>query len=83
MQAIAGIHFNYSFSPEFFQSYRELMSPTEADSMSFMDTHYMGYNAKCFENMAGLIPYLFGASATVCKSFMHDYHEHNLEEFDD
>ena len=30
-----------------------------------------------------LVTYLFGASATVCKSFMQDYHEHNLEEFDD
>ena len=82
MQAIAGIHFNYSFSPEFFQSYRELMSPTEADSMSFMDTHYMGLTRNVLR-YGWLIPYLFGASATVCKSFMHDYHEHNLEEFDD
>jgi glutamate--cysteine ligase len=30
-----------------------------------------------------IIPYLFGASASVCKSFMKDYHEHDLEEFDD
>jgi glutamate--cysteine ligase len=29
-----------------------------------------------------LLPYLFGASSSVCKSFMKDYHEHDLQEFD-
>ena len=82
MQAIAGIHFNYSFSLEFWQSYRELISPTDTDSKDFMDIHYMGLTRNVLR-YGWLIPYLFGASATVCKSFMHDYHEHNLEEFDD
>ena len=82
MQAIAGIHFNYSFSLEFWQSYRELISSTDTDSKSFMDVHYMGLTRNVLR-YGWLIPYLFGASATVCKSFMHDYHEHNLEEFDD
>ena len=82
MQAIAGIHFNYSFSLEFWQSYRELISPTDTESKGFMDIHYMGLTRNVLR-YGWLIPYLFGASATVCKSFMHDYHEHNLEEFDD
>ena len=82
MQAIAGIHFNYSFSLEFWQSYRELIAPTDTDSKGFMDVHYMGLTRNVLR-YGWLIPYLFGASATVCKSFMHDYHEHNLEEFDD
>ena len=82
MQAIAGIHFNYSFSLEFWQSYRGLISPTDTDSKGFMDIHYMGLTRNVLR-YGWLIPYLFGASATVCKSFMHDYHEHNLEEFDD
>lgn len=82
MQAIAGIHFNYSFSLEFWQSYRELISPKDTDSKGFMDVHYMGLTRNVLR-YGWLIPYLFGASATVCKSFMHDYHEHNLEEFDD
>ena len=82
MQAIAGIHFNYSFSLEFWQSYREVISKTDTDSKGFMDDHYMGLTRNVLR-YGWLIPYLFGASATVCKSFMHDYHEHNLEEFDD
>ena len=82
MQSIAGIHFNYSFSAEFWQSYRELMSPDDSDSKSFIDLNYMGLTRNVLR-YGWLIPYLFGASATVCKSFMHDYHEHNLEEFDD
>jgi glutamate--cysteine ligase len=30
-----------------------------------------------------LIPYLFGASASICKSFLEDYHQNKLEEFDE
>ena len=82
MQSIAGIHFNYSFSSEFWQSYRELISPEDNDSKGFMDLHYMGLTRNVLR-YGWLIPYLFGASATVCKSFMHDYHEHTFEEFDD
>ena len=81
MQAIAGIHFNYSFSMDFWQAYRDLMSPDKS-LRSFIDYHYMGL-ARNVLRYGWIITYLFGASASVCKSFMKDYHEHNLEEFDD
>ena len=81
MQAIAGIHFNYSFSLDFWQAYRDLMSP-DMSLRSFIDCHYMGL-ARNVLRYGWIIPYLFGASASVCKSFMKDYHEHDLEEFDD
>jgi len=42
MQAIAGIHFNYSFSMDFWNSYRELIAPSsKVDSQNFMSPHYM------------------------------------------
>ena len=83
MQAIAGIHFNYSFSIEFWNSYRELIAPlSKVNSQKFMSHHYMGLTRNVLR-YGWLVTYLFGASATVCKSFMQDYHEHNLEEFDD
>ena len=81
MQAIAGIHFNYSFSLNFWQAYRDLMSP-DMSVRNFIDCHYMGL-ARNILRYGWIIPYLFGASASVCKSFMKDYHEHDLEEFDD
>ena len=81
MQAIAGIHFNYSFSLDFWQAYRDLMSP-DMSVRNFIDCHYMGL-ARNVLRYGWIIPYLFGASASVCKSFMKDYHEHDLEDFDD
>ena len=83
MQAIAGIHFNYSFSMDFWKSYREILAPlSKVDSKKFISHHYMGLTRNVLR-YGWLVTYLFGASATVCKSFMQDYHEHNLEEFDD
>jgi len=81
MQAIAGIHFNYSFSLNFWQAYRDLMSP-DMSVRNFIDCHYMGL-ARNILRYGWIIPYLFGASASVCKSFMKDYHKHDFEEFDD
>ena len=83
MQAIAGIHFNYSFSLEFWESYQKtIASESKLDSKRFMSRHYMALTRNVLR-YGWLVTYLFGASATVCKSFMQDYHEHNLEEFDD
>jgi len=83
MQAIAGIHFNYSFSLEFWESYRQVIAPqSKVGSKRFISHHYMGLTRNLLR-YGWLVTYLFGASATVCKSFMQDYHDHNLEEFDD
>ena len=83
MQAIAGIHFNYSFSLEFWDSYQKTIAPKiKVDAKRFVSRHYMGLTRNVLR-YGWLITYLFGASATVCKSFMQDYHDHNLEEFDD
>ena len=83
MQAIAGIHFNYSFSLEFWESYRQVIVPkSKVDTKRFISHHYMGLTRNVLR-YGWLITYLFGASATVCKSFLQDYHDHNLEEFDD
>jgi len=83
MQTIAGIHFNYSFSLEFWESYQKTIAPkSKVNSKRFISRHYMGLTRNILR-YGWLVTYLFGASATVCKSFMQDYHDHNLEEFDD
>jgi glutamate--cysteine ligase len=81
MQTIAGIHFNYSFSQGFWQEYHSLSS-TEHSIREFIDESYMGI-ARNIIRYGWLIPYLFGASPAVCKSFLEGYHDHTLQEFND
>lgn len=67
MQAIAGIHFNYS-PPQ-------AMWPTLAsalgleDGRAFRDARFMGM-LRTLKSTNWLIAYLFGASPAVCKSFL-------------
>jgi glutamate--cysteine ligase len=81
MQTIAGIHFNYSFSPDYWQAYQQLIAP-DTPMQFFIDEHYMALTRNVLR-FGWLISYLFGASAAVCKSFLKDYHKHNLHEFDE
>jgi len=68
MQAISGIHFNYSLPEDFWPVYQKIEnnnSPAEEFiSKSYMD---MIRNLKRF---GWLILYLFGASPAICKSFL-------------
>jgi glutamate--cysteine ligase len=69
MQVIAGVHFNYSFSDGFWSMYQEI-EKDKLQRKSFISNQYM-----CLiRNMlryGWLIPYLFGASPAVCRSFLH------------
>jgi glutamate--cysteine ligase len=68
MQVIAGVHFNYSFSDRFWSLYQDIENNRE-QTQSFVSESYMGL----IRNMlryGWLIPYLFGASPAVCKSFL-------------
>jgi len=69
MQVIAGVHFNYSFSEGFWSVYQDI-EKDRLQRQSFISNQYM-----CLiRNMlryGWLIPYLFGASPAVCKSFLH------------
>ena len=69
MQVIAGVHFNYSFSEGFWTMYQNLENNSQ-QRQAFISERYMGL----IRNMlryGWLIPYLFGASPAVCKSFLH------------
>ena len=69
MQVIAGVHFNYSFSDDFWATYQELEGDNQP-SGSFVSDRYMGL-VRNMLRYGWLIPYLFGASPAVCKSFLH------------
>jgi len=79
MQTIAGIHFNYSFSQDFWQKYHSILS-SESSIREFIDDGYMWISRNIIR-YGWIIPYLFGSSPAVCKSFLKGYHDHSLKEF--
>jgi len=68
MQAIAGVHFNYSFPLQFWSHYHE----SEESTLSADDFRSDAYMAlvRNFHRMGWLVLYLFGASPALCKSFL-------------
>lgn len=69
MQVIAGVHFNYSFDDSFWSLYQAL-EQDEQHRQAFISERYMGLIRNTLR-YGWLIPYLFGASPAVCKSFLH------------
>ena len=69
MQVIAGVHFNYSFSEQFWQLYQQLLNNDEP-LQAFISERYMGL-VRNLLRYGWLVPYLFGASPAVCKSFLN------------
>lgn len=80
MQVIAGVHFNYSLSAAFWQAYQECEGST-AEQQSFINDGYFAI-LRNLQRLGWLIPYLFGASPAVCKSFLGNAPT-NLQEFDE
>ncbi len=80
MQVIAGVHFNYSIAENFWPMYQKLLGSHERPR-DFRDTHYMGM-VRNLQRYGWIIPYLFGASPAVCRSFFTGK-EPDLLVFDD
>ncbi|WP_455211770.1 glutamate--cysteine ligase [Kaarinaea lacus] len=80
MQVIAGVHYNYSLSDKFWRVYQEL----EQDSRPLQDfiSHCYFSMMRNLQRYGWLIPYLFGASPAVCKSFLKGIPT-KLEQFDE
>lgn len=68
MQVIAGTHFNYSFADNFWPVYQD-MEAQGGDSQAFISAQYFGL-IRNLQRFGWLVPYLFGASPAVCKSFL-------------
>lgn len=79
MQAIAGIHFNYSPPERLWEAYREAAGSAEPIHR-FRSERLMAL-ARNYRRLSWLVIYLFGASPALCKSFRPDGHE-LLEELD-
>jgi glutamate--cysteine ligase len=73
MQAIAGIHFNYSPPESFWPVYRDRLRDSRS-LRDFKSEQMMGM-VRNYRRHAWLVIYLFGASPAFCKSFRPEGHE--------
>ncbi|NNC64187.1 MAG: glutamate--cysteine ligase [Gammaproteobacteria bacterium] len=79
MQAIAGIHFNYSLPVGFWAAYQD-NEKSDQDDSAFISDQYLRM-ARNYRRNAWVLIYLFGASPALCKSFPLRA-GHGLEELD-
>ena len=79
MQAVAGIHYNFSMPEVFWESYKDICN-FSGSIQEFRTQKYL-HLIRNFHRNSWLLIYLFGASPSACKSFVNG-REHNLEELD-
>ncbi|REL36441.1 glutamate--cysteine ligase [Thalassotalea euphylliae] len=70
MQVIAGIHFNFSFSEDFWRAIQQIDGDTR-DLQTFVSERYFAL-IRNYKRLCWLIPYLFGSSPILCSSFLQD-----------
>lgn len=80
MQSIAGLHYNFSFSDEFWQHWQDALNDQQA-LQEFKSEQYFSL-IRNFRRHSWLLMYLFGASPAVDQSFLPEG-DHPLEPFDD
>ena len=82
MQVIAGVHFNFSFSEKFWPVFFEMAGKDYKGSEQELISEAYFALLRNLQRFGWLVPYLFGASPAVCKSFLQGK-ETNLEQFND
>src|SRR5882724_4558599 len=68
MQAISGVHFNYSFPARFWEAYGALRESHDT-SQNFVSASYFDL-LRNYRRFGWIVLYLFGVSPVVCKSFL-------------
>ena len=82
MQVISGIHFNFSLTDDFFETWSNGEGNTD-NLQTFKSKRYMNA-ARNMHKYSWLIPFFFGSSPAICKSFLNkSLGEFDLIEFDD
>ncbi|NNK56191.1 MAG: glutamate--cysteine ligase [Desulfofustis sp.] len=76
MQSIAGIHYNFSLSDQFWKAFQAILVNTD-DLQLFRSASYFKM-IRNFRRHSWLLLYLFGASPVLCESFLKD-REHQLQ----
>ncbi|MFT4823935.1 MAG: glutamate--cysteine ligase [Halioglobus sp.] len=81
MQAIAGIHYNFSMPEEYWkQAWEAAGQPGEL--ADYISDRYLAL-IRNFHRYSWLLIYLYGASPAVCSSFLRGRDDHNLQSFDE
>jgi glutamate--cysteine ligase len=80
MQAIAGVHYNFSMPESYWPLAREA-DGSEEPLQDYVTRRYLGL-IRNFHRWSWLLIYLFGASPAVCASFMRGRSDHPLVPFD-
>jgi len=79
MQVISGIHFNFSFSQDFWKVQQKLHQTSGDKSLpldDFISERYFSI-LRNYKRFCWLIPYLYGSSPAICGSFLQGK-EHKL-----
>jgi glutamate--cysteine ligase len=78
MQAISGVHFNYSFPEQFWPVLADALKVHDA-GQDFRSEQYFAL-LRNYRRHGWLVHYLFGVSPAVCKSFVRGRDDHGLVE---
>ncbi len=68
MQAISGIHYNFSLPSEFWTLLKEF-DGSDDDSLEYQSAKYM-HMVRNIKRFVWIVTYLYGASPAMCKSFL-------------
>lgn len=68
MQAISGVHFNFSLPQRFWEAYQTVLCD-QRPLQDFISEQYLAL-IRNYKRYAWLIVYLFGASPAMCRSFL-------------
>lgn len=76
MQIIAGVHFNFSLSEKAWPLLQQLLG-NDDDLQSFRSDRYFSL-IRNFKRQGWIIPYLFGASPALCRSFLKEESDYDF-----
>ncbi len=79
MQAISGVHFNYSFPELFWEAYADVRQSRDR-SQRFISASYFDL-LRNYRRHGWLVLYLFGVSPVVCRSFLKGRTDVTLADF--
>jgi glutamate--cysteine ligase len=77
MQAIAGVHFNYSLPQDFWPVWAEVLQAPRPDTAQVSAAYFA--LLRNFRRHGWLISYLFGASPALCRSFLQGREAEGLQ----
>jgi glutamate--cysteine ligase len=78
MQAISGVHFNYSFPTQFWVVLADVLGRRDAGQDFISETYFA--LLRNYRRYGWIVHYLFGVSPAVCRSFVAGRSDHGLEE---